>query len=96
MGESGFLESPAYPKRFRVAMLKLAYNPELARELGRGARQRYEAYFTGELMGRRYVELYERLLGRDGDNGGNGGKQETAEEGRKESAHETHETTRKN
>ena len=88
-GESGIVVPPADPKRFREAMLKLANDPELARELGKGARQRYEANFTGELMGRRYVELYKRLLG------GNGGRQ-TTEEGKEESAHETHETTRKN
>ena len=61
-GVTGIIVPPIHPERLREAMQQLANDPELAQRLGRGARQRYEKHFTGELMGSRYTELYGSLL----------------------------------
>lgn len=61
-GESGFVVPPADAKSLREAMLRLAQDEALAQRMGRAARQRYEALFTGRVMGERYVGLYKRLL----------------------------------
>ncbi len=60
-GESGFVVPPADSRRLREAMQRLAWEPELAEQLGRGARQRYETLFTGWVMGKRYAHLYQHL-----------------------------------
>jgi glycosyltransferase involved in cell wall biosynthesis len=43
-------------------METLAKDDELAKQMGKAARERYKQLFTGKLMGQRYAELYERLL----------------------------------
>lgn len=60
-GETGFVVPPGSPKRLREAMDQLYYRPEMAQQMGRKARDRYKQLFTGELMGRRYNELYQTL-----------------------------------
>ena len=60
--ETGFVVPPADPKRLREAMETLDEDDELAAQMGKAARKRYEQLFTGKLMGQRYAELYERLL----------------------------------
>jgi len=59
--ETGFVVPPADPRRLREAMQRLAFDPGLAETLGQGARRRFEQYFTGEVMGEKYVALYCRL-----------------------------------
>jgi len=61
-GETGFVVPPADAKDLREAMLRLAQDEALAQRMGRAARQRYEALFTGRLMGERYTDLYRRLV----------------------------------
>ena len=61
-GETGIVVTPGSPKALREAMDRLHFNPDLARRLGQGARERYERLFTGELMGKRYNRLYLELL----------------------------------
>jgi rhamnosyl/mannosyltransferase len=61
-GETGFVVPPADAKDLREAMLRLAQDESLAQRMGRAARRRYEALFTGRLMGERYADLYKRLV----------------------------------
>jgi glycosyltransferase involved in cell wall biosynthesis len=66
-GETGLLEK----KVGSVAGLhdQLAWmlqHPTERRNMGPAARQRVEKQFTGNLMAKRYVELYDSLLGTDG------------------------------
>lgn len=63
-GETGFVVPPGDAKDLREAMLRLAQDEDLAQRMGLAARQRYEALFTGGMMGERYVDLYKRLLHR--------------------------------
>jgi len=66
-GETGIVITPGSPKALREAMDRLYFNPDLARRLGQGARERYERLFTGELMGKRYNRLYLELLSQPRD-----------------------------
>ena len=61
-GETGLVVPPNDPVALRGALKQLFDNPELAARLGRQAQQRYEKYFTADLMVDRYIELYEQLL----------------------------------
>ncbi len=61
-GETGFVVTPSDPVSLRQAILKFQNNPELAQQMGRAARNRYEQEFTGELMGKRYAQLYKNIL----------------------------------
>ncbi len=61
-GETGYVVPPGCPQALREALDRLYYNPLRAREMGEAARQRYQALFTGKLMGERYVEVYRRTL----------------------------------
>lgn len=61
-GETGLVVTPACTEALREAMDELHNNPERCAELGRGARRRYEALFTGALMGERYTALYHELV----------------------------------
>lgn len=65
-GETGFVVPPGSPKALRAAMDKLYHRPALAHQMGVQARSRYEKLFTGELMGQRYHQLYQELLGARG------------------------------
>lgn len=60
--ETGFVVPPGSSKALREAMDQLHFRPEMARIMGRRARERYERLFTGELMGARYADLYRDLL----------------------------------
>ena len=61
-GETGLVIPPADAPALAQAMDTLDGDVELAETLGRGARQRYETLFTGELMGRQFANLYRELL----------------------------------
>ncbi len=60
-GETGLVVPPGSHKALREAMDQLYYRPDMARLMGKRARERYERLFTGELMGRRYFDLYREL-----------------------------------
>jgi glycosyltransferase involved in cell wall biosynthesis len=62
-GETGFVVPPADVKRLREAMLKLDQDDAMVERMGTAARARYEALFTGRLMGERYARLYRKLAG---------------------------------
>lgn len=62
-GKTGFVVPPASSKALRHAMDRLWSLPDMARQMGRNARQRYDELFTGALMGRRYCEIYSQLAG---------------------------------
>ena len=62
-GETGIVVTPGSSKALRHAMDQLYARPEMATLMGKRARKRYEQLFTGKLMGRRYVEVYQQLVG---------------------------------
>jgi glycosyltransferase involved in cell wall biosynthesis len=59
--ETGFVVPPGSAAALRAAMDTLHAQPELAATMGQAARRRYEALFTGEVMGDRYYEIYREL-----------------------------------
>jgi rhamnosyl/mannosyltransferase len=61
-GETGLVVPPGSSRALREAMDQLFHRPDMAKLMGRRARDRYERLFTGELMGKRYFALYQRLL----------------------------------
>jgi rhamnosyl/mannosyltransferase len=61
-GETGLVVPPGSSKALREAMDQIYHRPDVARLMGGRARNRFEKLFTGELMGRRYHDLYSRLL----------------------------------
>jgi rhamnosyl/mannosyltransferase len=61
--KTGLVVPPDNSRALRTAMDKLHNNPETAGEMGVSARQRYENLFTGSVMGERYAEAYDRVLG---------------------------------
>lgn len=61
--ESGLVVEPQNVLQLRGAMQTLHDNPEMARQLGEGAWQRYQALFTGADMAAAYAEEYRRLVG---------------------------------
>lgn len=61
-GETGIVVPPQDPDAFAKAMERLWQAPELARQYGHKAQQRYERYFTAERMMQRYAELYKQCL----------------------------------
>jgi rhamnosyl/mannosyltransferase len=63
-GETGLVVPPSDPAALRAAMDRLHADPALARSMGARARLRYETLFTGETMGRRYADVYRRVLAR--------------------------------
>ena len=63
-GETGLVVAPGSASALRRALDQLHHRPDLARRMGRNARDRYERLFTGELMGLRYAEIYRELNGR--------------------------------
>jgi glycosyltransferase involved in cell wall biosynthesis len=65
-GENGLLIDPASPEQLRDAILKLKADPALRRVYGDCGRELAKD-FTGEAMWRKYLALYESLLGRLGD-----------------------------
>lgn len=61
-GLTGIVIPPESPEALSSAINRLLADPNLAAEMGRAARLRYEALFSGEALGRSYVALYRSLL----------------------------------
>lgn len=61
-GRTGLLVEPHRPDELAEALERVLSEPELARQLGRAARERIETHFTARHAARRHEELYERLL----------------------------------
>jgi glycosyltransferase involved in cell wall biosynthesis len=62
-GENGLLIDPASPAQLRDAILQLKAKPELRRAFGERGRE-FAKDFTGDAMCRKYLALYESVLGR--------------------------------
>lgn len=62
-GQTGLVVPPSDPLALRDAIQRLWQSDSLARTLGEGARARFESEFSGDIMGKRYAELYEGLTG---------------------------------
>jgi glycosyltransferase involved in cell wall biosynthesis len=60
--ENGLLIEPGRPDQLRAAILELAAAPERRRRLGERGREIAKRY-TAEVMWRKYLELYESILG---------------------------------
>jgi rhamnosyl/mannosyltransferase len=61
-GETGWVVPPKSPTALAVALNRLLTDAELAQRYGRAARQRYEALFSGDALGRAYARLFEGVL----------------------------------
>jgi rhamnosyl/mannosyltransferase len=61
-GVTGLVVPPSNPLALRQAMFDLYSNPQQALEFGKSAEQRFESLFTAQVMGRKYVELYQDVL----------------------------------
>ena len=66
VGDAGLLVSPKDPKGIADALVRLATNPELARDLGRRARERVRREFDWAVLAGRYVDLYAEVARRAG------------------------------
>lgn len=60
-GETGLVVAPGSVPALRQAMDRIHQCPDMARAMGRRARQRFEQLFTGDLMGERYDAIYRSL-----------------------------------
>ena len=63
-GQTGFLVPSEQPEVIADALERLLGNPELLCSMGREAQRVASAEYGSELYARRYLQLYERLLGR--------------------------------
>ena len=61
-GDTGLVIPPGSHVSLRKAMDYMWANVAEARKMGANARARYEKYFTAELMGARYHQLYRNVL----------------------------------
>jgi len=61
-GETGLVVTPKDPVSLKTAMQTLYQDKELAERLGEGAGKRFKALFTGQTMGKKYAEVYQKLL----------------------------------
>ena len=59
---TGYVVAPGSAKSLRKAMDRLWYSKDVATQLGKGARQRFNKLFTGSVMGARYAEIYRDML----------------------------------
>lgn len=59
---TGFVVKPAEANEIATAMNKLLRDPALAKKMGLAARERYLTLFSGEVLGREYKTLYQRLM----------------------------------
>ena len=66
VGDAGLLVSPKDPKGIADALLRLAADPQLARDLGRRARERVRRQFDWTVLAQRYVDLYTEVARRPG------------------------------
>lgn len=62
-GETGFLVPPRDPPAFAARVVELLRDGKLRRQMGAAARQRIEREFDIALAARRYLQVYEELLG---------------------------------
>ncbi|MHB8621923.1 MAG: glycosyltransferase [Sulfuricaulis sp.] len=62
--KTGFVVPSDDPLALRCAMDKLHNNDVIASEMSKAAHDRYLLHFTGEKMGKSYVEIYNKLLNR--------------------------------
>jgi glycosyltransferase involved in cell wall biosynthesis len=58
VGDAGLLVTPKDPRGIAEALLHLAAHPDVARDLGRRARERVRREFDWAVLARRYVDLY--------------------------------------
>lgn len=63
-GVTGLVVPPNDPAALRDAMQRIGTDVELASDMGRRARERFDALFTADQMGRSYVDLYRQVLER--------------------------------
>lgn len=63
-GETGLVTPPADAPALRAAMRTLWDNPEMAREMGVRAAQRFQNVFTSEQMAASYAALYREVVAR--------------------------------
>lgn len=61
-GETGFLVPPANPRQLSQALERLLSSPDLARAMGRKARERFEGLFGLERLAAQTEELYAEAL----------------------------------
>ena len=61
-GVTGLVVPPSDPLALRQAMSDLIHNQQQALAFGKNAEQRFESLFTAQVMGRKYVQLYQNLL----------------------------------
>ena len=60
--ESGIVVPPENPKELANAMFLLLHDISLAKKFGLGARARYERLFSGDALGKAYVDLYREVV----------------------------------
>ncbi|MEX2327288.1 MAG: glycosyl transferase family 1, partial [Pseudomonadales bacterium] len=60
--ETGFIVPAEDPVALGDAMEKLHKDIQLAKQLGKGARTRFESLFTAAAMGAQYVDEYRKLV----------------------------------
>ena len=60
--ETGIVVPPEDAAALARAMQALHDDPDMAQEMGQRARQRYQCLFSGEALGRAYVDLYRRVV----------------------------------
>ncbi|MGE5223693.1 MAG: glycosyltransferase family 4 protein [Omnitrophica WOR_2 bacterium] len=61
-GQNGLLVPPRSPQKMAHAILRLLDNPQLGESIGRAAVQTVRSHYSWELVGRRYISEYEKLL----------------------------------
>jgi glycosyltransferase involved in cell wall biosynthesis len=57
-GETGLLVEPGNSSELAQAILKMASDPSMARQMGRAARQRVEVHFGAQKQAREYLDLF--------------------------------------
>lgn len=62
-GVSGLLLEPGNVQDLRGAVIKLAQDPALRRQMGQAGRQRAAKYFSAEIIARKTLEIYHQLVG---------------------------------
>lgn len=63
-GETGYLVPPAHPQAMALQLVALASNPDQARSMGQGGRQRVQAMFSMQAMVATYKSVYDQQLHR--------------------------------
>ena len=61
-GETEIIVPPADPMALALAMKRLWHDAELAAQMGRAARERFERLFRAETMAKSYASIYRRVL----------------------------------